>query len=151
MTIRIPEGERSKQLEYYHRVAKFKGDKRYPNYKYNGGNPRASLTTLPPFQKYLAARLYDKKSHCKRENIAYDLDVLWAAQQQPICAVTGVQLTLTPGPLFPNIDRIDPTKGYVKSNVRVVAHWFNQAKRDWSDAQIQDLIVAAGKHLTARR
>lgn len=149
MTTRIPETERSKQLDYYHRVAKFKGNKRYPNYKYNGGKPRANLTVLPPFQRHLAERLYDRKCKCAKEGIPYDLDWQWAATQRPFCAVTGLPLVLPNdfGPLTANIDRIDPTKGYVKSNVQLVAAWYNHAKLNWSDTIIREYILAAADHM----
>lgn len=153
MTIRIPEGERSKQLDYYHRVTKHKLATRPKNTKYNGGQPRANLTLLPTFNRRLAERLYDIKSRCAREGIPFDLDAEWAAAQKPFCAVTGASLILPNdhGPLTANIDRVIPANGYVKSNVQLVAAWFNQAKLHWDNEQIQNLIVTAAKHITLLR
>lgn len=142
----IPADRRSKQLAYYHRVVK---PARPPNPKYNKGQLRADLSQATPFQKYLATRLYNKKNEAKRHGVAFELDAAWALQQHPICAVTGEQLTFgpEPGPLKANIDQITPGDGYTKANTRIVAAWFNEAKKAYPDAQIQQVICRAGEHI----
>jgi hypothetical protein len=142
----IPVNQRSKQLAYYHRVVK---PARPPNPKYNKGQLRADLSQATPFQKYLAVRLYNKKNEAKRRGVAFELDVEWALQQHPICAVTGEQLTFGPEPsaLKANIDQIIPGGGYTKTNTRIVAAWFNEAKKAYSDVQIQRLICSAADHI----
>lgn len=59
-----------------------------------------------------------------------------------LCSVTGVKLSWDwndkgRNPWRPSIDRIDPSKGYVKDNVRVVCWAYNAAKNEWSDAVVQ--------------
>ncbi len=55
------------------------------------------------------------------------------------CSATGLPLNLDwsgPGrrnPWAPSLDRIDPSKGYLQGNVRIVCVIFNLAKGDWMD------------------
>lgn len=49
------------------------------------------------------------------------------------CPVLGIPIFRgigRDGPNSPSIDRIDNTKGYIKSNIIVVSHRANQLKRD---------------------
>lgn len=105
-------------------------------------------------EAFLRDRLNQVKSRAKMHNIEFDLDYEWLDQQPRGCAVTGAPF-VTPatgwGPLTPSFDRIDPTKGYLKTNTRIVADWFNRAKRNWPDQQIQDLICTAAEHITLLR
>ena len=47
-----------------------------------------------------------------------------------------------PHPLSPSLDRIDPTRGYVRDNVRLVAWGANSARNNLSDAQFAVMIEA---------
>jgi hypothetical protein len=63
------------------------------------------------------------------------------------CAVSGVEFVMSEsfhkGNIFcPSLDRIDPTKGYVKGNVRVVCHGYNLAKHEGTDADVLKLARA---------
>ena len=103
---------------------------------------------------FMRDRLNQVKGRAKIHGLEFDLDYEWLDQQPLQCAVTGAQF-VTPnagwGPLTPSFDRINPSKGYLKSNTRLVADWFNRAKRDWPDEQIQNLILAAAEHITLLR
>lgn len=69
----------------------------------------------------------------------WELWDLWV-EQQGLCAVTKMPLQWEPGsgsyknPWKVSIDRINSNKGYVKGNIRLVTHWYNNAKNTWPDA-----------------
>ncbi len=67
-----------------------------------------------------------------------DLWEKWHIQKGK-CAVTGVPLSIENGtprhknPWKVSIDRIDSDKGYHNNNIRLVTHWYNNAKNTWDD------------------
>lgn len=79
-----------------------------------------------------------------KRGIAFDL-TLADLGSPTSCAATGIEFDLsrsfTTGNIFgPSLDRIDPSLGYVKGNVRVVCHGYNLAKHTGTDANV--LILA---------
>lgn len=57
------------------------------------------------------------------------------------CEVTGKAFTWgSKEPTSLSIDRIDPTKGYTKDNVRFVCWWINAAMGTWGEDTIRELI-----------
>ena len=99
-------------------------------------------------------RLWVCKSRAKAQGLEFALDIDWLMAQPFMCAVTGSKF-VTParghGPLAPSLDRIDSKKGYTKDNVRLVVLWYNIAKREWDDLEIQDFIISAAKTIKKRR
>lgn len=84
------------------------------------------------------------KARAKVRGIDFDItaDDLGAPTH---CAVTGIKFDLTrsfrSGNTFvPSLDRIDPAKGYVRGNVRVVIHAYNLAKHTGTDEAV--LVMA---------
>lgn len=85
-------------------------------------------------------RVRAAKARAKRFNVAFNIDVaymqkLWE-KQKGCCALSKLPLLLDDGssgkqPFRPSIDRIDPNKGYVKGNVRIVATIVNFAINKW--------------------
>lgn len=63
-------------------------------------------------------------------------------KQTGLCAITKVPLTFTKGlghaPTNASIDRIDPTKGYIKDNIQLVAYRVNIMK---SNLSIDELVA----------
>jgi hypothetical protein len=85
-----------------------------------------------------------------------DLDDAWTAEARATtaCALTGLALVVGAGringeahPLAPSLDRIDPLKGYTKSNVRIVATWVNKARGRMSDELFVALLVQAAQNV----
>ena len=74
-----------------------------------------------------------------RKGLEFDLDNyvddIQARIDRGYCELTGYPFNLEGGRTFdsPSIDRIDPKKGYVFQNVRVVIHLANAAMGDWGD------------------
>jgi hypothetical protein len=94
----------------------------------------------------LRAALAAAKARCAKRGIDFDI-VLADLGEPTCCAVTGVEFDLTSsfrqGNTFvPSLDRIDPNKGYVKGNVRIVVHAYNLAKHTGSDSQVLKLARA---------
>lgn len=85
-----------------------------------------------------------------------DLDDAWMDTMRAVteCTLTGVPLVVGTGrasgeahPLAPSLDRIDPTKGYTKANVRIVATWVNKARGRMPDHQFFALLAEAARNI----
>jgi hypothetical protein len=73
------------------------------------------------------------------DDIAVIQDIINAGK----CQISGVTLTLS-GPraaTSPSLDRIDPTKGYVPGNVRVVCHALNAGMGDWGELELRRIVA----------
>ena len=86
--------------------------------------------------KYLIDSCRDR---CIKNGIEFNLDDyvndIQKRMDNGICEITGSSFYLEPKkgthPLVPSIDRIDPDKGYVYSNIRVVCWCVNAAMGNW--------------------
>jgi hypothetical protein len=118
------------------------------NSSYLKGYEKNRLDDLSPFRFFLNRAWY----RSKKKGYESDLDVeylrdVWN-QQNGICPLSGVQLELPEGtrgwndiadkPNRASMDRIDPTKGYLKENVRFISLIANYAKSTWTDAEVVD-------------
>jgi len=100
-------------------------------------------------RKHVAARLlYHSKWRAKRDGLEFNLtsdDIVVPLA----CPLLGTPLVLhyyskfTKGgdPAAPSLDRIDPTKGYVKGNVAVISYRANSLKRDASLVELETLVA----------
>lgn len=81
-----------------------------------------------------------------------DLIELWA-EQNGKCALTGMEFSLESGslqnknPFKISIDRINNSRGYIKSNVRFLTHWANNAKSTWTDQIFLEFIESTSQIL----
>lgn len=81
-----------------------------------------------------------------------DIDLDWAlkqiAAQNHACALTGISFQYQGtrnkrvSPFSPSVDRIDNSKGYEKSNVRIVIAALNLMRLDWGD-DVFDMVAMA--------
>jgi len=86
------------------------------------------------------------RARAKRKGIPCDIDTTFIydllKQQNGLCAVTKIPLSSSKtnnGVSNPNtvsIDRIDPSLGYVKTNVRLVTYMYNSCKGPWTDRDV---------------
>jgi len=96
-----------------------------------------------------------KKQQCKRQGIRFNLDKQWILKRLDKCALTGIPFKFTKCKMYktggnkspanafgPSIDRIDPTKGYIKSNCRVILHCVNMFKFTMTDTEMMDVAKA---------
>ena len=87
------------------------------------------------------------KSRCQRKNIPFNLSEYEIELNQRIdsgvCEVSGFPLRLVYGKQnydSPSIDRIDPKKGYVYENVRIVAFAVNASMGNWGEAKFRQIM-----------
>ena len=83
------------------------------------------------------------KNRCQRTTIAFDLkfdDIVWPQ----MCPALNIELNYISQDehtdFSPSFDRLDPSKGYTKDNVRIVS---NRANRIRYNANAQELIQIA--------
>jgi len=83
--------------------------------------------------------LYRAKASAKKKGIDFNLD-LSDIEIPEFCPVLGLRLEVNRGKGYhfesPSLDKIDPKKGYVKGNVRVISARANLLK---SDATVEEL------------
>jgi hypothetical protein len=86
------------------------------------------------------------RQRARKAGIEYDIDAEFIRTlleaQRGRCAISGVQLTFTKGEghisTNASIDRIDPSKGYTKDNVQLVACQVNTMKSNLSFTQLAE-------------
>lgn len=81
---------------------------------------------------------HTKRQECRKKAIPFDLTKEWyRGQLEKGCAVTDLPFRLTaqgkPNPYSPSVDRIDPSKGYLKNNCRLVLYGVNSLKGTGTD------------------
>ena len=75
------------------------------------------------------------RSRAKQKNLPFDNITPADIKIPDLCPVLGIKLRINEGqsgPDSPSLDRIDPSLGYVKGNVRIISHRANQLKNDAS-------------------
>lgn len=93
--------------------------------------------------------LNNAKRRAKDRNIDFDLDLDFLYylknKQNNKCAITGVELNWTPMPVSKqrecppdraSLDKINPKKGYIKTNVQLVTDFSNRMKYTYSIEEI---------------
>ncbi len=85
----------------------------------------------------------------RKKGIVFTLDATDIAALQAVidvgrCELSGAFFTLD-GPRMatsPSLDRIEPDKGYVRGNVRIICHALNAALGDWGEAELRRIVTA---------
>lgn len=105
----------------------------YNNHQYN------NYATTKGRIQYL---IKSARRRAKKKNIEFDIDIEWLTSQfenqNNRCALTNIEFYIPTernikNPFSPSLDRIDPTKGYVKNNVRVVCYIVNCALHNFGE------------------
>lgn len=96
--------------------------------------------------KYLYSRI---KLRCEKRGVPFDLDKfdgeLNERIEKGVCELTGLPLRLDHGTRAwnsPSLDRINPSDGYVYSNIRVVCFAVNAALGDWGEEVLKTIASA---------
>jgi hypothetical protein len=91
-------------------------------------------------RKYITQLIYKakiRKSETNIRSITIDHMLHVLRLQSGVCPLTGLTLTFQSGSgvVFTNasLDRIDPRKGYIQGNVRLVTLWANLARNSLTD------------------
>lgn len=84
----------------------------------------------------------NSRKRAKRENVEHSIS--WQDIEVPDhCPITGLELAQNIGVHRDNsytLDRVDPSQGYVKGNVRVLSWRANKAKADLTVEQLEKLL-----------
>lgn len=88
----------------------------------------------------------DAKKRAKRKKLQFEIDYNYCLnifnKQKGHCAISGRKLTLGNKGRLPNslsIDRIVPSKGYIKGNIRFVVWAINVAMQEWGFDHLMSL------------
>ncbi len=111
--------------------------------------PKSNLTL---HETVITALVEMAKARATRKHVPFALtysDVQRLARTTA-CPITGLPFVYgvprpgsRPHPLAPSIDRINPLRGYVRSNVRLTSWWANSARNTLSDEQFAVFVDAA--------
>jgi hypothetical protein len=91
--------------------------------------------------------LHGAKVRARKKGLEFNIEIsdIVIPKRCPILGallhVRGPERMRRPLPYSPSLDRIDPEKGYVKGNVRVVSHRANAIKLDASLEEIRKLYT----------
>jgi hypothetical protein len=94
------------------------------------------------------------KERAKNKNLPFDIDLAYIRSIVPShCPVFNIPLewSLRRGlgsvslSNSPSLDRIDPSKGYVKGNVWIISHKANRIKNDASHEELKLVTKAVGE------
>lgn len=119
--------------------------------KWKGYAERARFkAATDPWQR--AGRLLTwLRTRAAKRQYPFDLTREWAEKKLAagVCEVTGIRFDFTKesssirfNPFGPSIDRIDPTRGYVEDNCRMVVWIYNMAKAEWDDETVLRMAKA---------
>jgi hypothetical protein len=89
------------------------------------------------------------KNRAKVKSLPFDLDIKFLMNEwDGVCSVTGIPFSLERPrtgkvhPYAPSIDRVTPSKGYVKGNVRIVCYQLNVALSEFGLEQFDSFVQA---------
>ena len=85
------------------------------------------------------------RSRARNKGIPFDLRrddelSIQAVLDRGLCEMTGRPLVVGSGPFAPTLDRINPAKGYVRGNVRVICRLMNFALGSWGEDLLREVI-----------
>ena len=91
-------------------------------------------------ERYMLGRA---KTRAKQKGLAFDLELADIVIPE-CCPIFGLKLAVSEGvatDTSPELDRIEPSKGYVRGNVMVISRRANRIKNDASPAELQQLAA----------
>lgn len=88
--------------------------------------------------------IYTMRKRAKERGESFDLTEQDLQPAPTHCPVFGVELKYGAGrrqPHSASVDRIDPSKGYVKGNVHIISDRANRAKNDLTLDELRRLVA----------
>ena len=132
--------------------------RRYDREHYQEQKPVRSARSFLRRRNKRAWLLVDAaRRRARLDVIAYDLDGRQADLQRRIdagfCELTGIPFNLDGGRTYdsPSLDRINPKKGYIYDNIRVICDLMNRALSDWGEGPVRIVAEAYMSSLRKRR
>lgn len=103
--------------------------------KYRSTNKGAIMTSITA-----------AKQRSKKQGIPFDLDLEYVTnlfdKQKGLCAITGeVMVPKSKDRMSPSLDKINPSKGYVKGNVQWLTWKANMIKQDLNMEELRDFCT----------
>jgi hypothetical protein len=107
-----------------------------------------------PMMNQTNAMVRGARDRAKAKNLPFDIDHEYIRSIIPSrCPIFGVKLEWSarrgnksaPLPNSPSLDRIDPTRGYVKGNVWIISHKANCIKSNASHEELKLVTEAVGR------
>lgn len=107
-----------------------------------------------PVVRQTGAMVRSARSRAKQKNLPFDIDHDYIRSIVPShCPIFGIPLEWSLGrgdknmhlSNSPSLDRIDPSKGYVKGNVWIISYRANQIKSDASHDELKRVTEAVGQ------
>lgn len=86
------------------------------------------------------------KSRCSKDGIEFNLEEC-DINPPELCPVLGIPLDRRNREHTPSLDRLDPTVGYTKSNVRVISMRANRIKSDATLSELEQLYAYVKREL----
>jgi len=103
-------------------------------------------------ETYIRSRLIcGARERSRRKKLEFNLDYEWLDNhlKSNKCPITHMEFNYEPNsPQMPSVDRIDPSKGYIKDNCRIVCIIYNFAKNMWTD---KDVMILAESLVQGRK
>lgn len=103
-------------------------------------------------EKILKSAVRRAATRKRSKSIEFEITPEWAIKkmrnQEYTCALTGIRFSPIKTknsymrPFAPSLDRIDPAKGYVPGNVRIVLFGINVMLSDWGEEVFQQISNA---------
>jgi hypothetical protein len=104
-----------------------------------------------------ARNLWDAaKTNARNKGLPFALEKAWILERLAVgvCEETGLALSMEQpetgkrrNPRAPSLDRIDPTLGYIPSNVRLVCWQYNAAKSEFGVEVLKEMVEALSQRL----
>ena len=102
------------------------------------------------------AVLWNARKNAKTKGVAFDLELSDIVIPN-VCPALGIPIvkTSTEGigrtDNSPSVDRLDPTKGYVKDNVRIVSWRANKLKGDATPEELEKIAAYTRQQLSHQK
>lgn len=129
----------------------------------NGGKERSQSYVKANLVKTITSSLLcGARGRARDKNLPFDIDIDYVrsmvgenAELASHCPVFGVPLDWSrmrnnggkAVPNSPSIDRIDPERGYVKGNIKIISYRANQIKSDASHEELKLVTAYLGREL----
>ena len=129
----------------------------------NGGKERSqSYVKANPVKTITVSLVSGARCRARDKNVPFDIDLEYVrsmvgenAELASHCPVFNIPLDWSRlrnnggkhVPNSPSIDRIDPERGYVKGNIKIISHRANQIKSDASHQELKLVAVYLAREL----
>lgn len=107
-----------------------------------------------PITKQTGQMVASARRRAKKKNLPFDINHDYIRSIVPShCPIFGMPLEWSTQrgngnialPNSPSLDRIDPSKGYIKGNIWIISHRANQIKSDASHDELKRVTEAVGR------